>query len=89
MSITAERKAEVIKEFQRDEKDSGSPEVQVAILTFRVRELTEHLKPNKHDYSSQRGLLQMVSTRTRLLKYLARIDRHRYLELIKKLGLRK
>jgi len=89
MSITAERKAEVIKEFQRDEKDSGSPEVQVAILTFRVRELTEHLKLNKHDYSSQRGLLQMVSTRTRLLKYLARIDRHRYLELIKKLGLRK
>lgn len=89
MSITAERKAEVIKEYQRDEKDSGSPEVQVAILTTRVRELTEHLKVHKHDYASQRGLLQMVSTRTRLLKYLARIDRQRYLDLIKKLGLRK
>lgn len=89
MSITAQRKAEVIKEYQRDEKDSGSPEVQVAILTTRVRELTEHLKVHKHDYASQRGLLQMVSTRTRLLKYLARIDRQRYLDLIKKLGLRK
>lgn len=89
MSITAERKAEVIKEYQRDPKDSGSPEVQVAVLTARVRELTEHLKSHKHDYASQRGLLQMVSTRTRLLKYLARIDRQRYLDLIKKLGLRK
>lgn len=89
MSITAQRKAEVIKEYQRDEKDSGSPEVQVAVLTTRVRELTEHLKVHKHDYASQRGLLQMVSTRTRLLKYLARIDRQRYLDLIKKLGLRK
>jgi small subunit ribosomal protein S15 len=89
MSITAERKAEVIREFQRDDQDSGSPEVQVAILTFRIRELTEHLKGHKHDYASQRGLLQMVSTRTRLLKYLARIDRQRYLDLIQKLGLRK
>ncbi|MEM8739163.1 MAG: 30S ribosomal protein S15 [Planctomycetota bacterium] len=89
MSITAQRKAEVIKEYQRDENDSGSPEVQVAILTHRVRELTEHLKTHKHDYASQRGLLQMVSTRSRLLRYLARIDRQRYLDLIKKLGLRK
>lgn len=89
MSITAEKKAAVIKEYQRDEKDSGSPEVQVAVLTTRIRELTEHLKVHKHDYASQRGLLQMVSTRTRLLKYLARIDRQRYLDLIKKLGLRK
>ncbi|MEM9884043.1 MAG: 30S ribosomal protein S15 [Planctomycetota bacterium] len=89
MSITAERKAEVIKEYQRGENDSGSPEVQVAVLTTRIRELTEHLKVHKHDYASQRGLLQMVSTRTRLLKYLARIDRQRYLDLIKKLGLRK
>ncbi|MEM1109001.1 MAG: 30S ribosomal protein S15 [Planctomycetota bacterium] len=89
MSITAERKAEVIKEFQRDEKDSGSPEVQVAVLTTRIRELTEHLKSHKHDYASQRGLLQMVSKRSRLLKYLARIDRQRYLDLIQKLGLRK
>ncbi len=89
MSITAQRKTEVIKEYQRDGKDSGSPEVQVAILTTRIRELTEHLKVHKHDYSSQRGLLQMVSTRTRLLRYLARIDRQGYLDLIKKLGLRK
>jgi len=89
MSITAQRKAEVIKEYQRDENDSGSPEVQVAVLTTRIRELTEHLKVHKHDYASQRGLLQMVSRRTRLLKYLARIDRQRYLDLIKKLGLRK
>lgn len=89
MSITAEKKAAVIKEYQRDEKDSGSPEVQVAVLTTRIRELTEHLKVHKHDHASQRGLLQMVSTRTRLLKYLARIDRERYLGLIQKLGLRK
>ena len=89
MSITAERKAEVIKEFQRDANDSGSPEVQVAVLTTRIKELTEHLKVHKHDYSSQRGLLQMVSTRSRLLRYLARIDRQRYLDLIKRLGLRK
>lgn len=89
MSITAERKAEIIKEYQRDEKDSGSPEVQVAVLTTRIRELTEHLKTHKHDYASRRGLLQMVSTRSRLLKYLARIDRQRYLDLIKRLGLRK
>ncbi|MEL7088753.1 MAG: 30S ribosomal protein S15 [Planctomycetota bacterium] len=89
MSITAERKAEIIKEYQRDDKDSGSPEVQVAVLTTRIRELTEHLKSHKHDYASRRGLLQMVSTRSRLLKYLARIDRQRYLDLIKRLGLRK
>ena len=89
MSITAERKAEVIQEFKRSDNDSGSPEVQVAILTFRIRELTEHLKSHKHDYASQKGLLQMVSTRTRLLKYVARVDRQRYLDLIKKLGLRK
>ena len=89
MSITAERKAQVIEEYRRDEKDTGSPEVQVAVLTTRIRELTEHLKSHKHDYASRRGLLQMVSTRSRLLKYLARIDRQRYLDLIKRLGLRK
>lgn len=89
MSITAKQRQEVIKEYQRDENDSGSPEVQVAILTHRIRALTEHLKANKHDYASQRGLLQMVSTRTRLLRYLAGKNRSGYLELIKKLGLRK
>ncbi|MEE9405736.1 MAG: 30S ribosomal protein S15 [Algisphaera sp.] len=89
MSITPQQRQAVIKEYQRDEKDSGSPEVQVAILTHRIKSLTEHLKANKHDYASQRGLLQMVSTRTRLLRYLARINRSGYLELIKKLGLRK
>ena len=89
MSITAERKKEVVQEYQRNEKDSGSPEVQVAVLTTRIKELTEHLKVHKHDYSSRRGLLQMVSTRSRLLRYLARKDRQGYLNLIQRLGLRK
>jgi small subunit ribosomal protein S15 len=89
MNITAERKAEVVKEYQRNDKDSGSPEVQVAVLTTRIKELTEHLKVHKHDYASRRGLLQMVSKRSRLLRYLAREDRQAYLNLIKRLGLRK
>ena len=89
MSITAERKKEVVQEYQRNEKDSGSPEVQVAVLTTRIKELTEHLKVHKHDYSSRRGLLQMVSTRSRLLRYLAKKDRQAYLNLIQRLGLRK
>ena len=89
MSITAEKKKQVIQDYQRDGKDSGSPEVQVAIMTHRIKELTEHLKVHKHDYSSQRGLLQLVSKRTHLLKYLANKNRPAYLELIQKLGLRK
>ncbi|MEM6392254.1 MAG: 30S ribosomal protein S15 [Planctomycetota bacterium] len=89
MSITAERKTEVIKEFGRTESDSGSPEVQVAILTHRIKELTEHLKQHKHDFASRRGLLNQVSKRNRLLRYLQRTNRQSYLDLIAKLGLRK
>lgn len=89
MSITAERKGEVVSEFRRDEKDSGSPEVQVAILTERIKNLTEHLKDHKHDFASRRGLLQMVSKRSRLLRYLQRTNRQGYLDLIARLGLRK
>ena len=89
MSITAEKKQEVIAEFRRDDKDTGSPEVQVAVLTARIKELTEHLKVHKHDFASRRGLLQMVSTRTRLLRYLKKTNRQSYLDLIGKLGLRK
>ena len=89
MSITAEKKQEVIAEFRRDDKDTGSPEVQVAVLTARIKELTEHLKVHKHDFASRRGLLQMVSTRTRLLRYLKKTNRQSDLDLIGKLGLRK
>lgn len=89
MSITAEKRASLIAEHQRHDKDSGSPQVQVAILTERILALTEHLRTHKHDYASRRGLLQMVSTRSRLLRYLQRVDRPGYLELIGKLGLRK
>lgn len=89
MSITADKKQQVIAEYRRDEKDTGSPEVQVAVLTARITELTEHLKVHRHDYASQRGLLQMVSTRNSLLRYLKRTKRASYLELISRLGLRK
>ena len=89
MSITAEKRSSLINEYQRHDKDSGSPQVQVAILTNRIVELTSHLRTHQHDYASRRGLLQMVSTRSRLLRYLQRMDRPGYLELIGKLGLRK
>ncbi|MEM1446140.1 MAG: 30S ribosomal protein S15 [Planctomycetota bacterium] len=89
MSITAAKKQELIEQYRRDDKDSGSPQVQVAILTHRIKELTEHLKSHKHDYASQRGLLQMVSKRKRLLAYLMKVDRAGYQELIQKLGLRR
>ncbi len=89
MSVTAERKTEIIKEYQRDEKDSGSPEIQVAILTERIVNLTAHLKDHKHDFATRRGLLQLVSKRTRLLKYLSRTNNASYKALIKKLGLRR
>lgn len=89
MAITAEKKTQLIKEFQRDEKDSGSPEVQVSILTERINNLTQHLRDHKHDFHSRRGLLQMVSTRNRLLRYLARTNRASYQTLIGRLGLRK
>ena len=89
MSITTAQREEITKKFQRDEKDSGSPEVQIAILSHRIKELTEHMKQHKHDYATQRGLLQMVSRRRRLLAYLQKKNREGYLALIKELGLRR
>jgi small subunit ribosomal protein S15 len=89
MTITAERKAEVIKEHARSEGDSGSPEVQVAILTERIANLTEHFKTHAKDNHSRRGLLMMVNNRRSLLDYLKKKDADRYSALIAKLGLRK
>jgi len=89
MTITRERKQEVIGDFRRDDKDTGSPEVQIAILTNRVRELTEHLKLHKKDHASRRGLLMMVSRRRRLLDYLKRVNPPRYLDMLRRLEIRK
>ena len=89
MSITAERKAEVIKEHAREAGDTGSPEVQVAILTSRITTLTEHFKTHAKDNHSRRGLLMLVNKRRSLLDYLKREDASRYSDLIAKLGLRK
>jgi small subunit ribosomal protein S15 len=89
MSITQERKAELIKEFGRADGDTGSPEVQVSILTERIRNLTEHLKEHKKDFHSRRGLLIMVGQRRGLLDYLRRKNQARYEDLIKTLGLRR
>lgn len=89
MSITNDRKAELIKEFGRVEGDTGSPEVQVAILTERIRNLTEHFKEHHKDNHSRRGLLKMVGQRRRLLDYLNSVSNDRYKELIASLGLRK
>jgi small subunit ribosomal protein S15 len=87
--ITKERKAELISKFRRDEHDSGSPEVQIALLTARINELTEHMRAHTKDFSSRRGLLKLVSQRADLLKYLRQTDRESYLSVIGKLGLRK
>lgn len=89
MSVTAEKKQEIIKENARDNKDTGSPEVQVAILTERIRNLTEHFKGHHKDNHSRRGLLMMVNKRRTLLSYLKKKDVERYNALIQKLGLRK
>lgn len=89
MTITKERKQELVREYRRDESDSGSPEVQIAILTTRIDALTEHLQMHKKDFATRRGLLAMVSRRRRLLDYLRRIDAARYLEIIGRLGIRK
>lgn len=89
MSITAERKTEVIGEFATHEGDTGSPEVQVAILTERIVNLTDHLKTHKKDFHSRRGLLIMVGQRRRLLDYLKRKEKGRYESLIQRLGLRR
>ena len=89
MTITAEKKAKLIKEHAREKGDTGSPEVQVAILTTRINNLTDHFKSNNKDNHSRRGLLQMVNKRRSLLDYLNNKDSERYEALIKKLGLRK
>lgn len=89
MAITKEMKTDIIGQFKRADNDSGSPEVQVALLTSNINNLTEHLRANKKDHASRRGLLKMVSKRSDLLKYLQSKDRPRYLALIQKLGLRK
>ena len=89
MALTKEVKSAIVKEYQRDAKDTGSVEVQVAILTEEIKVLTEHLKEHIHDYRSKRGLLQKVGKRRSLLDYLKRTDVQRYRELIAKLGLRK
>ena len=89
MSISAEEKSKILSEFKIHDKDTGSPEVQIAILTKRIDELKEHFKNHKKDHSSRRGLLKMVSKRNQLLKYLTREDRTRYQQIIGRLGLRK
>jgi len=87
--LTTKKKVRVIKDAARHEKDTGSPEVQIALLTERIAELSEHLKGHKKDFSSRRGLLKMVGKRNSLLKYLTHTDRERYQKIITKLGLRK
>ena len=87
--MTKERKTEIIKNFGRDEKDTGSSEVQIALWTERINELTEHLKVHKKDNHSRRGLLQMVGKRRNLLNYLSKNDLPKYREVVEKLNLRK
>ena len=87
--ITAEKKQAAIKSAQVHAKDTGGSSAQVAVLTERIKELTEHLKVNKHDYMARRGLLQMVGKRRRLLRYIAGRNPQGYTELIKKLGIRR
>ena len=87
--MTKERKQELIQTYKRDENDTGSPEVQIALLTERITELTEHLKVHKKDNHSRRGLLKMVGKRRNLLNYLAKKDVARYRDIVEKLGLRK
>jgi small subunit ribosomal protein S15 len=89
MSITRERKTELIQSFRRTEADTGSPQVQIAVLTDRINNLTGHLKGHKKDHASRRGLLMLVSRRRRLLDYVRRGDHDAYRDLIGKLGIRK
>ena len=89
MTITKDGKQEVIRDYRRADQDTGSPEVQIAILTTRINNLTEHLRTHSKDYASRRGLLAMVSRRRRLLDYLRRVDPQRYLDIIGRLGIRK
>ena len=89
MSITKERKSEVMQQYRRSDADTGSPEVQVAVLSHRIAQLTEHFKLHNKDHAGRRGLLMLVSKRRRLLKYLEATDSSRYADVIKKIGLRK
>ena len=89
MTITKDRKTQIIDQYRREPNDTGSPEVQIALLTARINELTEHLRTHKKDHASRRGLLMMVSKRSGLLNYLRLKDRNRYLSVISRLGLRK
>ena len=87
--ITGEKKAQVVKDLKAHDKDTGSPAVQVGIMTARIAELTDHMKRNKHDFAARRRLLQLVGKRKRLLKYIAEQNGDEYLALIKKLGIRR
>lgn len=89
MAITKDRKQELIGTYKRSANDTGSPEIQVAILTTRISELTDHLQSHKKDHASRRGMLMMVSRRRRLLDYLRKVDPQRYLDIIHKLDIRK
>ena len=89
MPLTQEQKTEIVGKFGRDGKDTGSTRVQIALLTQRISELTEHMKVHKHDHHSRRGLLLLVGRRRRLLKYVAQVDVERYRSLIERLGLRR
>lgn len=89
MTITKERKQEVIREYRRGDEDSGSPEVQIALLTSRINSLTEHMRTHSKDYGSRRGLLAMVSRRRRLLDYLRKVNPQKYLDVIGRLSIRK
>jgi small subunit ribosomal protein S15 len=89
MTLKKEKKNEIVSEFQKHESDTGSPEVQIALLSERIRELTEHFKIHKKDHHSRRGLLKLVGQRRRLLDYLKRRDFARYKEVIDRLGIRK
>lgn len=87
--IAKDTKQQLISDFRTHGTDSGSPEVQIAVLTANIKELTEHMQRHPKDYHSRHGLLKMVSRRNRLLRYLGRVDRTRYLQIVEKLGLRK
>lgn len=89
MALNSEQKSEVVKEYQRSEGDTGSPEVQVALLSARINQLSGHFKDHIHDHHSRQGLLKMVSSRRKLLDYLRKKDQGRYQDLITRLGLRK
>ena len=89
MAIAAEAKTKLVSDYRTHEKDTGSPEVQIALLTQRINDLRQHFDAHKKDHSSRRGLLKLVSRRNQLLKYLTRVDRTRYQQVIARLGLRK